>query len=86
MMIKKLKAWYYELEVSSKILVNLLFRIVYFILLVLFMHVLMPNNTGRHSIGFRLIIIVIGATLLTVFFDWKKINTLLKKRESGREK
>jgi hypothetical protein len=85
-MIKKLKGWYDTLEVSSKILVNLFVRIVYFILLVLLMHVLMPDNTERHTIGFRLIVIVIGAVLLTVLFDWKKLKAILKKAEGGREK
>jgi uncharacterized membrane protein len=84
-MIKKLKGWYDRLEVRSKILVNLFLRIVYFILLVLLMHALMPD-TEKHTVGFRLIIIVIGAVLLTIFFDWKKLKAVLKKAEGGREK
>jgi hypothetical protein len=75
--------WYKRLSLSHQLIVNLIARSIQFYLVLLLIDFVSRENI-RHVLWIRLVTVLTGGLLMTLFLDGKKIK-LLVKRHDGQQ-
>jgi hypothetical protein len=72
--------WYNQLSLSHQLIVNLIARSIQFYLVLLLIDFVSKENI-RHVLWIRLVAVLTGGLLMTLFLDPTKIKLLIKRHD-----
>jgi hypothetical protein len=72
--------WYNRLSLSHQLIADLIARSIQFYLVLLFIDFVSQENI-KHVLWIRLVAVLTGGLLMTLFLDWKKIKLLIKRHD-----